>query len=102
MDNLSAVQLAQKRVVEAALKQPMTPQGASISAFVNTTLLSCKVDALLAFLVDPIPELDYANTAQERFDQLLVAKLNEKADIFENTAREAPRILSSAHLAGHA
>jgi hypothetical protein len=104
MDNQDAVALAQKRLAEAALKQPMTPQGAAISAFVNTTLLTCKVDALVQWCVESAGNLDLALpcSATQRFEHILIEKLNAKADIFENTAREAPRILSAAHAPGHA
>lgn len=73
---------AQQRLAQAALKQPMHPGGAAISAYLNGMLQSARIDALIEVMVD----LPNGNQMQEAIDAAIVRHLNKKADELENQA----------------
>jgi hypothetical protein len=84
------IHAAKQRLAEACMKQGMTPQGAGISAFVNGVVNAALLAAVFEFLV-----MDEA--CREVLEPLWLKHLAAKADLFENTARETPRILANRH-----
>lgn len=81
---------AQKRLTEACLKQPLSPQGAAISAYINTTLLTARLDALQELWLNP-PNGTW--THEEALEAAIVRRLTSKADQLEAVVRETPRIV---------
>src|ERR1700684_3030180 len=83
---------AQRRLIDACMKVPLQPGGHAISAYVNSTLLGAQVAALVEY-TQPF-ELDAEGNPimKTTFQEMLIKHLNERAGMFENTAKEAPRI----------
>lgn len=91
------VRAAQKRLGEACMAQAMSKDGCTISAYVNGVINGAGLQALIEFSTEEDPPTNLSRS--ERFLQLLIKNLSEKAQVLENTAKEAPRILTG--LAGH-
>ena len=91
---LDPIQAAKQRLAQACMQQPMTPQGASISAYVNTTLLSAHVQALIEYTAPLEIDADGNPQLKGTFDDLLLKCLIAKAEVFERTAKEAPLIIA--------
>jgi hypothetical protein len=85
---------AQQRLAEAAMAQPMTPAGATISAYVNGVVNAATLSALLEHCLG---EGDFPDA----FKTILLRHINAKIDLFQNTAKEAPRIITQQAIAGH-
>ena len=84
------LQAAQKRLTQACLQQPLSPQGAAISAYINTTILSARVDALQELWLNP-PNGTW--TPEEALEAAITRRLLTKAEQLEAAVREAPRIV---------
>ncbi len=84
-----ALRTAQGRLAQACMRQPMTPSGVAISAFVNGTLAKVALDALMEYV---LTDAD----AKARFTAIMIEHLEAKSTLLENTAREAPRIIATA------
>lgn len=77
----TSLQTAQNRVAKAALMQPMNPNQAAISAYVNTILQSCRLDALTELWLNP-PNGSWTPT--EALEDAIVRALNKKAEMLES------------------
>jgi hypothetical protein len=82
----------QRRLIDACMKVPLQPGGHAISAYVNSTLLGAQVAALVEYTAPFDLDSDGNPIMKGTFQELLVKHLNERAAMFENTAKEAPRI----------
>jgi hypothetical protein len=83
---LDPVLAAQQRLAKACMQQQLSPQGAGISAFVNGVVNAATVSALIEY----IAEKDLF-----KFNELLLKHLEAKAELFENTAKNAPLIIAN-------
>ena len=89
------IHAAQVRLKDAALAQPMSPQGASISAYLNTILVSCRIDALIDLWLHP-PNASW--TKEEALDAAMLKALTSRAEALESAAaaaRSAIQVASS-------
>lgn len=78
---MSDMAQAQKRLYEAAMKQPGLNQASfGISAYINGVLQSARVDALIELYLNP-PNATWS--PQEALDAALLRALNAKADQLE-------------------
>lgn len=78
---MSDMAQAQKRLYEAAMKQPGLNQASfGISAYINGILQSARVDALIELYLNP-PNATWS--PQEALDAALLRALNAKADQLE-------------------
>lgn len=93
------LQEAQARLQRAGMKQPLTAEGAAVSAYVNGLLHSARLSALIEYTLEPNQNATW--TPQERFESIFVRELNAKAELLESTARRAPLILAASSVAGH-
>jgi hypothetical protein len=93
IEHQTPLQSAQDRLAKAAMQQPMTPNGAAISAYVNGIMASAKMGALLQMVIELF---DDEAEATARFNALLVAALNAKAQVLEDTIANAPRVIANA------
>jgi hypothetical protein len=93
-DEIAHLQLAEKRVCEAASKLGMNPQSAAVSAFYNTLLMSCRIDALIEY-TKPF-ELDGEGNPVMKgtYEEILMRKLEACAEKFEATAVQ-PRLVAA-------
>lgn len=91
------LQIAQNRVAKAALMQPMNPNQAAISAYVNTILQSCRLDALTELWLNP-PNGSW--TPQEALEDAIVRALNKKAEMLQSAlnAIQVPQGAPKLHL----
>lgn len=89
----SPLQVAHKRLANAAMRQPMDPASAAISAYVNGMLQSARLSALIAFTLEPV--LNATWTAEERFESLFIKFLGEASDLLETKAAQAPRLVAA-------
>ena len=91
------IALGQRRLIDACMKQRMKPEGFALSAYINTTLLAAKVDALAEYTA-PF-ELDASGSPimKATYEELLVKHLNYRAQLFEDAQKEAPRIQVAGH-----
>lgn len=83
MDSQPVTELAdaQKRLYEAAMKQPGLNQASfGISAYINSILQSARVDALIELYLNP-PNGTW--TAQEAVDAAILRALKAKAEQLE-------------------
>lgn len=92
---VDTVKAAQQRLAEACMKQAMTPQGVAISAYINGVINGVGLQALIELSTETVV---YETTKSERFIELLIKNLDAKTDVFEQTARDTPRIMQ---VAGH-
>src|SRR5208282_6732409 len=90
----TAILSAQERLANACLRLPMNPQNAGITAFVNVSLLSAQVSALVEYTA-PF-ELDDGGSPimKATYEELLLKHLTQRSELIENTAKEKPRIIS--------
>jgi len=83
---------AQKRLIDACMRQRMKPEAFSISAYINTTLLSAQVAALVEY-TQPFELNELGEPIMKgTFPELFVKHLNARAALFENAQTEAPRM----------
>lgn len=78
------IQAAQQRLAKAVLQQPMNPQSAAISSYINTVLLSARMDGVVAFLTT---DYDASWTKEEALDNAILGSLNTVAEKLEENAR---------------
>jgi len=97
-DDIAHLQLAEKRLCDAAMKLAMNPQSAGLSAFFNSLLLSCRVDALVEYTKPFELDADGNPIMKGRFEEILLAKLTAQAEKFEATAA-APRLVAANGIA---
>lgn len=90
------LEAAQQRLAHACTAMPMNPVGAAISAYVNSTLASARIDALCDLWVNP-PNGSYDR--QEAMDAALVRHLNRRAEQLEADAVKARNALQVAQSA---
>lgn len=79
------LELARQALANACLRQPMNPQTAGISAYVNSIMASARVTAICDFLLEPRNETWTAAEALER--HMLNALRNATTAIEEQTAK---------------
>jgi len=91
------IKAAQQKLAEAAMRQPMTPNGVMISAYVNGVVNAATLSALLEHVLGDDKGIGEFHAD---FAALLLKHLQAKTDLFENTAKEAPRIIAAQSL-GH-
>lgn len=89
----SLLEQAQQRLANAALKQPMHPAGAAISAYVNGMLQSARIDALVDVLANP-PNTTWSMA--EAIDAAIVRALTRKAEELETQALKAQLLQPAA------
>lgn len=90
------LQAAQERLAKACTAMPMNPAGAAISAYVNGTLASARIDALTDLFVNP-PNASWDR--QEALDAALIRHLNRRAEQLEAEAVKARNALQVASAA---
>lgn len=90
------LELAQQRLAKACTAMPMNPVGAAISAYVNSTLASARLDALSELFVNP-PNATWDR--QEALDAALARHLNRRAEQLESEAAKAHSALQVASAA---
>jgi len=78
---------AQKRLAEAAGKQPMTPGGAAISAYINGVVNAATLSALVEYCTTRVE----ADAAMD-FGTILLKHIETKTELLNQTAREATRL----------
>ena len=80
------IDIAQQRLGKACMGLPLNQQNVGISAFVNVTLLSAQVSALVEYVQpfelneqgEPIPRPPY--------EEILLKHLNSRAELLERSA----------------
>jgi hypothetical protein len=98
MEETDEINRAQRRLIDACMKVPLQPGGHAISAYVNSALLSAQVAALVEY-TQPF-ELDAQGSPimKGTYQELLIKHLNSRAELFEQSIKEAPRIqIASTH-----
>lgn len=95
------IERGQRRLIDAAMKVPMPNQGHALSAYINMTLLGAQVAALVEYTA-PF-ELDESGTPvmKATYQEILVKHLNDRAALFENASKEAPRIQIAGNIAAN-
>ena len=83
---LPPLEAAQQRLAQACMQLPMQPLAAGISAFVNSMILSARVDAIVELLKEP-PNATW--TFQDALDAALARHCNQRAEQLETQAKEA-------------
>lgn len=80
------IDVAQQRLGKACMNLPLNQQNVGISAFVNVTLLSAQVSALVEY-VQPF-ELNEAGEPIPRppYEEILLKHLNQRAELIERSA----------------
>jgi hypothetical protein len=93
-DDIAHLQLAEKRLCDAASKIGMNPQSAGLSAFFNSLLLACRVDALIEYTA-PF-ELDEHGTPlmKATFNEILLRKIEAQSQKFESLGTQ-PRLVAA-------
>lgn len=81
------IKAAQQQLAEVAMRQPMTPNGATISAYVNGVVNAATLSALIEHCLGGV---DFT----PQFREILLRHIRAKIDLFENTAKAAPRIIT--------
>jgi hypothetical protein len=94
-DDIAHLQLAEKRVVDAASKLGMNPQSAGISAFFNSVLLACRVDALIEYTKPFELDAEGAPIMKATFEEVLMRKLEAQAEKFESSAAQPRLVLAN-------
>ena len=93
-DDLTHVQLAEKRLYEATMKIGITPQSAGVSAFVNSILQSCRIDALIEYTKPFELDADGNPIFKATFEEILTRRLTVQAEAFEAAASK-PRLVAA-------
>lgn len=81
----SPIQIAQKRLADAAMGVPMNAQGAAMSAYVNGVLQAARIDALQDLWMNP-PNATWSK--EEAYSASLLRALGERAEALEAKAVE--------------
>ena len=79
----SPIQIAQKRLADAAMGLPMNAQGAAMSAYVNGVLQSARIDALVELWSAP-PNATWSKA--EAYEAALLGALGQRAGDLEARA----------------
>jgi hypothetical protein len=85
------LEAAQARLARAATQMPMHPVAGAISAYVNSTLASARMDALTELWLTQ-PEGD----KQEALNAALIKHLNRRAEQLEGEATETKQRVALA------
>lgn len=94
----SLILAAQQRLAEACMRQQMTPQAFTISAFINVTLNSAATNALIEYVTLPVAfEEDGTLIEKDSWETVLLKHIENLIAVFD---REAPRIQVSPHVNG--
>ncbi len=88
---LTPLEAAQKRLIDAAMAQGIAPNGLASSAYINGLLQSARVSAMAKLMKVAFPDLD----VDELLTQLALHTLNEEI-IPKLEAAKAPTILTSS------
>jgi hypothetical protein len=90
------IERSQRRLIDACMKVPLQPGGHALSAYVNSTLLGAQIAALVEYTA-PF-ELDEHGLPilKATYHDMLIKHLNQRAQLFESSAKEAPRIQIAA------
>lgn len=83
MTEETPLQAAQNRLAKAALLQPMNPNQAAISAYINSILQTCRLDALTELWLAP-PNSTW--TPQEALDAAILRAVIARAEALESVA----------------
>jgi hypothetical protein len=83
----SALQSAQQRLAHVCMQTFGNPQGAAISAFVNSMLLCARLDAALEVLFGPPANASW--TQQEALEAAIARHMNAKADQLDSQVTKA-------------
>jgi len=90
---LSPMEQAQARLAKACMGMQMNPQGAAISGFLNSMLISARIDALAELVLGECPNASW--TKPEWFEHLTTKHMNSKAEQMEAQMQEAPRLVAA-------
>ena len=92
------LQAAQLRLMNALQRQGAEPMQMAVSSYINTSLLSARMAALVTYLEEPP---DTTCTPAQRIRQLTIESMNRITDQFEAMAAK-PKIISAngQHLNG--
>lgn len=92
MIETEAIERAQRKLIDACMKVPLQQGGHAISAYVNSTLLGAQVAALVEYTAPLELTEDGTPIFKATFQELLIKHLTHRAELFESTVKEAPRI----------
>lgn len=83
------LELARQALANACLRQPMNPQTAGISAYVNSIMASARVTAICSFLLEPRNE---TWSAAEALEAAMLKALREATAAIEEQTAKVSRI----------